>query len=61
VDTELGKERRTDSNGTHGGINVDEFIGEFKKALHEDILEFVAGTAENMRRKIEDLFNVKNH
>ncbi len=61
VDTELGKERRSDPNSTHGGIHVDEFLKEAMEAIRENVYEYAVGMAENMRQKREALFPVMNH
>ena len=61
VDTELGHDRRTDKNQSHGGIHVDEFINEAMKFIENDIYESAVGMAENMRQKRELLFPVMNH
>jgi uncharacterized oxidoreductase len=60
TDTELGTDRRTDKNESHGGMPVDEFIAEAIKALQEDVFEAAVGTAKNSRAKREGLFEIMN-
>ena len=51
VDTELGSDRRTDKTQTHGGMPVDEFIGQAMNAIENDILEAPVGPSVNLREK----------
>jgi uncharacterized oxidoreductase len=60
TDTELGSDRRTDKNESHGGMAVDEFIREAMKGLEEDVFETAVGTAKNSRAKREELFEIMN-
>ena len=61
VDTELGADRRKDSNQTHGGMHVDEFIAEAMGYLENDVYESAVGMAKNMREKGDALFAMVNH
>lgn len=60
VDTELGHERRTDKNESHGGIPVSEFMAGALEALRNDELEAAIGMAKNLREGREALFGRMN-
>ena len=60
VDSELGHERRTDKNQTHGGIPVDEFISESMKAIENDLFEAPIDGAKNLYEKREAMFRMIN-
>ncbi len=60
VDTELGKERRTGKNQTHGGIPISEFINESMQAIENDKFEAAIDGAENLYQKREAMFSVMN-
>lgn len=60
VDTELGKERRTNPAETHGGMPIAEFVDEVMKALGADKLEAAIGQAIGLREKGEALFDGMN-
>lgn len=60
VDTELGSDRREDKTQSHGGLPVNEFIGEAMDAIKNDILEAPIAGAKNSREKREALFGFMN-
>lgn len=60
VDTELGHDRRTDKNQSHGGIPVADFISETMLALQEDLLEAPIGHAKVLRAKGAEAFTTLN-
>jgi len=60
VDTELGRDRRTDGAQSHGGISVDEFIKDTMEALSRDEFEAAIGSAINLREKKELMFSILN-
>ena len=60
VDTELGSDRREDKTQSHGGLPVNDFIGEAMEAIKNDILEAPIAGAKNSREKREALFGFMN-
>src|SRR4028118_310284 len=60
VDTELGSDRREDKTKSHGGLPVNDFIGEAMEAIKNDILEAPIAGAKNSREKREALFGFMN-
>ena len=60
VDTELGKERRTDPSQTHGGMPLGEFIDGLFKGLEEGKAEIPVGMASGLREKGEAMFEGMN-
>ncbi len=60
VDTELGHQRRTDKNQSHGGMPAKEFIDGAMDAIERDEFEAPVGQAVNLREKGESLFSVIN-
>ena len=60
VDTELGYERRTDKNQTHGGIPVEEFINETMQAIENNIYEAPIDGAKGLYEKREAVFPMLN-
>jgi len=60
TDTELGHQRRTDKNQTHGGIPIGEFLAEAMEAIKSDLLEAPIGQAKGLRAKREEMFNMMN-
>ncbi len=61
VETELGSDNRTDSNQSHYGIPVSEFIAETMVGLREGKEEIAVGNAKNLRLKGEEMFSMMNH
>ncbi len=61
VDSELGHERWTKEQTSHGGMPVAEFVKGMLAALEADIAETGIGQAEGMREKREALFDAMNH
>jgi uncharacterized oxidoreductase len=60
VDTELGQERRTDKNQTHGGISIKDFVDEAMHAIENDNLEAPINGAKNLYEKREAAFPFMN-
>ncbi len=60
VDTELGSDRRTGIDQTHGGMPVEEFIRQALEALRNDVLEAPIGTAAYSREHREARFEELN-
>jgi uncharacterized oxidoreductase len=60
VDTELGQDRRTGAQQSHGGISVEEFISETMIALKNDEHQAAIGTAKGLMEKREQLFGMMN-
>ncbi len=60
VDTELGHDRRTDKNQSHGGIPVGEFVQGAMEALENDVLEATVGMATSLRQNREGAFEMLN-
>lgn len=60
VDTELGQDRRTNTQPSHGGISVDEFIKETMIALKNDEFQAAIGSAKGLMEKREQLFSMMN-
>jgi uncharacterized oxidoreductase len=61
VDSELGHERWTKGQTSHGGMPVAEFVKGMLGALEADLSETGIGQAEGMREKREALFDAMNH
>jgi uncharacterized oxidoreductase len=61
VDSELGRERWTKGQTSHGGMPVPEFVAGMLAALDADLPEAAIGQAEGMRAKREALFEAMNH
>ncbi len=60
VDSELGRERWSKGQSSHGGMPVAEFVEAVLKALEADLPEAAIGQAESMRAKREALFETMN-
>lgn len=60
VDTELGQNRRTGVQHSHGGITVEEFIKDTMVALKNDEYQAAIGTAKGLMEKREQLFSMMN-
>ncbi len=60
TDTELGHDRRTDKNGSHGGLPIADFIKEAMEALRNDILEAPIADSKKLREKGEAMFPIMN-
>ncbi len=60
VDTELGHQRRSDKNQTHGGIPVSVFLEEAMDALKNDQLEAPIADSKHLREKGEGAFPFLN-
>ncbi len=60
VDTELGSDRRTNKEETHGGMPVTEFIAAAMDAIENDVMEAPIGPAAGMREMREMLFEKMN-
>lgn len=60
VDTELGHERRTNKNQTHGGIPVEEFISETMQAIEDNVFEAPIDGAKILYEKREAMFPMIN-
>lgn len=60
VDTELGQDRRTGVQHSHGGVSVHEFITETMIALRNDEFQAAIGTAKSLMEKRETLFGMMN-
>lgn len=60
VDSELGYQRRSDPNQTHGGMPVKEFIDQAMSAIENDKFEEAVSEAKNLREKGESLFSLIN-
>ncbi len=61
VDSELGRERWTKGQSSHGGMPVTEFVKEMLAALEADRAEAAIGQAEGMHAQREALFDAMNH
>ncbi len=60
TDTELGYQRRTDPNQTHGGASISDFITEAMEAIKNDVLEAAVGESKNLRAKRDEAFHFMN-
>jgi len=60
TDTELGHQRRTDKNETHGGIPIIEFLEEAMDALKNDLLTAPISISKGMFDKRDELFGMLN-
>jgi uncharacterized oxidoreductase len=60
VDTELGKERRTDPDQTHGGMPLPEFLDGLFRGLERKDVEIAVGMAVGLREKGEAMFEAMN-
>lgn len=60
VDTELGKERRTDPEQTHGGMPLGEFLDGLFLGLERKDAEIPVGMAVGLREKGEAMFEAMN-
>jgi uncharacterized oxidoreductase len=61
VDTELDHGARDGRENSYRGIKPEEFALEALEAFRTDKFEVAVGTAENLRNKREDMFNMLNH
>lgn len=61
VDTELDKGERDKHGRTDRGIKPEEFAVQAIEAIRNDIFEAAIGSANNLRLKREELFNMMNH
>ena len=61
VDTELGKERRSDPESTHGGMSVAEFTDGLFHGLEAGWAEIPVAQAVGLREKGEALFEAMNN
>lgn len=60
VDTELGHDHREDKTGSHGGMDVDEFVSHAIDALQHDEYEAAIGQAAHIRANPQQMFTVMN-
>jgi len=60
VDTELGKERRSDPDQTHGGMPIPEFLDGLFQGLERKDAEIAVGMAVGLRQKGEAMFEGMN-
>jgi uncharacterized oxidoreductase len=60
VDTELGVDRRSDPNATHGGMPVAEFVRDTMAGLAAGSDEILVGGAARMRAAPEEMFAAMN-
>ncbi|HTX71912.1 MAG TPA: SDR family NAD(P)-dependent oxidoreductase [Rectinemataceae bacterium] len=60
VDTELGKERRTDPEQTHGGMPLPEFLEALFQGFARGDAEIAVGMAVGLREKGEAMFDSMN-
>jgi uncharacterized oxidoreductase len=60
VDTELGKERRSDPDQTHGGMPIPEFLDGLFQGLERKDAEIAIGMAVGLRQKGEAMFEGMN-
>jgi len=60
VDTELGKERRTDPSQSHGGMPIETFIQEAFQGLEAGSPEVIVGLSSDLRQKGELMFEQMN-
>lgn len=61
VDTELDKGERDKRGRTDRGIKAEEFAVQAIEAIRNDTYEAAIGSANNLRLKREELFNMMNH
>jgi uncharacterized oxidoreductase len=61
VDTELDKGERDKRGHTDRGIKPEEFAIQAIEAIRNDIYEAAIGSANNLRLKREELFDMMNH
>ena len=61
VDTELDKGERSKRGLADRGIKPEEFAIQAIDAIRKDIYEAAIGSANNLRLKREELFNIMNH
>jgi uncharacterized oxidoreductase len=61
VDTELDKGERDKRGRTDRGIKPEEFAVQAIEAIKNDTYEAAIGSANNLRLKREELFNMMNH
>lgn len=60
VDSELGRERWSKGQSSHGGMPVAEFVEAMLRALEADLSEAAIGQADAMRANREALFDEMN-
>jgi uncharacterized oxidoreductase len=60
VDTELGYQNRQDKAQSHGGMPVEDFIGEAFKALADDKFQAGVGPAANLMKLRDTIFDQLN-